>query len=242
MRSSDRSPAEHGLTRLELLAILSALGLLALVAAPALAGSKPRSDAALCANNLRQLGSAALSYSLEHGGFPPRTTNWWPQLLQRYYGELDLLRCPADPVPASSYQPEVLTNLPPASASRAPRSYFINAWSDYHLATLSLPDFQLFRVNAYHVRMPEAAIPFPSDTILFGEKLPGSPHFVMDIVPYGVEDVSHVEHYRHRTRNYFGYGGSNHAMVDGSVRMLLPGQGDSFTNLWAVTDPWRRFQ
>ena len=59
---------DSALTRLEVLAVLASLALVAAVALPALAGRKPRSDAAVCASNLRQLGMAALIYSMEEDG------------------------------------------------------------------------------------------------------------------------------------------------------------------------------
>ena len=57
--------------RLELLAILGALALLAALALPVLAQGKPRSQQAVCLNNLRLIGRALLVWDTEHGQTDP---------------------------------------------------------------------------------------------------------------------------------------------------------------------------
>jgi len=231
--SSQRRRKQRALTRLELLAVLGALALLAGVALPVLARGKPRSDVALCANNLRQLGVAALMHSMEEGGvFPARgTTNLWPQQLLRFYSRLDVLHCPAD-------VPNPRTFVGPAAfpADRAARSYLINGWNDYYLETFGIFPPTSFNGSA----MLESAIPSPSQTILFGEKLSDSGHFYMDLIQAPGNDFFEVEHARHGARRAGAVGGgSNHSMADGSVRTLNYGQALAPTNLWAVMDRWR---
>jgi hypothetical protein len=234
--SIDKFKTQEALTRIELLAILGALVLLAAITLPALAGGRPRSETAVCANNLRQLGVAALGYSLENGGrFPPRAPDYWPVRLERYLDRLNVLSCPADPAAAYPYWP---TNFPPAL--RAPRSYLINGWNDYFETTLSPTELVLFRNHQYPFGMPEAAVPLPAWTILFGEKVSGSLHLHMDFYQGSGNDVDDIEHARHGERRASPQsGGSNHAMVDGSVRMLAWGQAVAPTNLWAVVELWR---
>src|SRR5712692_810063 len=58
-------------TRLELAAILSAVALLALVALPVLANTKPRADRVTCMNNLRQVGRAELVWANDHNEILP---------------------------------------------------------------------------------------------------------------------------------------------------------------------------
>lgn len=216
---------DAALTRLEVLAVLTALALLAVVTMPVLAGGKPRSESAICANNLRQLGAATLAYSMEtEGRFPRRQLpNSWPQQLFTRYEEPRVLRCPSDP------QPSTGLNSPQFPADSAPRSYLMNGWNDY---------FGTVRpTNA----MPESAIPYPAQTILFGEKESSSGHFYMDFLEGAIgNDIGEIEHGRHGARRAAApSGGSNHAMVDGSVRMMLYGQAVYPTNLWAVTEVWR---
>ena len=69
-------PAEdaHAFTRLELAAVFAALGLLALLALPALASQRERSARVLCVNNLRLVGQALQQWGTEHGGRLPLRT------------------------------------------------------------------------------------------------------------------------------------------------------------------------
>jgi prepilin-type processing-associated H-X9-DG protein len=204
------------------------LALWVAVVLPALAGGRPRSETAVCANNLRQLGTAALDYSMEQEGlFPPRSgTNRWPQRLLSYYGKLDVLRCPTDTSGATFGAGS------PSPADAAPRSYVLNGWYDYFSATGGAA----LSLNA---AMPEAAVLYPAQTILFGEKNSYSGHFWMDYWPG--DDVDVLDQSRHDARRGgSGSGGANYAMVDGSVQMLPFGQAFDPTNLWAVTQSERR--
>jgi hypothetical protein len=177
---------------------------------------------------------AALMYSLEEDGFfPPRSsTNRWPQRLFKYYGNRATLLCPSD-VPNP---PTFGAGGPASSADWAPRSYLFNGFYDYYAQvvpqSVSLPAF----ASLYGVSEP--AIPYPAQTILFGEKKSSSGHFWMDLSTG--DDYSELEQAQHGTRRAGpSGGGSNHAMADGSVRMIPFGQGLAPTNLWAVTDAWR---
>jgi len=215
---------DPALVRLEVIAILAVLALLGAVVLPGLAGGKPRSDAAVCANNLRQLGMAVLQYSMEENGmFPPRTSPRWPQQLLRFYGTIDVLRCPSDGTNPATFGT--------VGADGAPRSYLMNGWDDYFEA-LGLG----FAVP--NSAMPESAVVYPAETILFGEKTTGSGHWWMD---YEIGDDYHeLEQSRHGARRGGPtIGGSNYTMVDGSVRMLRFGESLGPTNMWLVLDAWR---
>src|SRR5881397_3754938 len=70
------SPDGGAFTRLELVALLAALFLLALVVLPVLGGGKAKSQVAVCVNNLRLIGRAILTWDTEHGDTDP----WrWPR-------------------------------------------------------------------------------------------------------------------------------------------------------------------
>jgi competence protein ComGC len=64
---SNRSSQERGLTRVEVLAVLAALVLLACVALPALANTRQRSDRLACVSNLRRIGQAFHAWAADHG-------------------------------------------------------------------------------------------------------------------------------------------------------------------------------
>lgn len=58
--------SQHAFTRLDLVAVLLALTLCAAVVLPALASNRPRSQRVMCANNLRQIGSAFQLWGNDH--------------------------------------------------------------------------------------------------------------------------------------------------------------------------------
>ena len=62
---------ETAFTRLELLAVLAALVLVAGVVIPAFAQGKPRSQQAICFNNLRAVGQAVMLFNVEHNQLDP---------------------------------------------------------------------------------------------------------------------------------------------------------------------------
>jgi hypothetical protein len=64
-------PRTQAFTRLELLAVLVALGLLAALTWPLLAASRVYVNRPVCYNNLRRLGSATASWADDHSGKPP---------------------------------------------------------------------------------------------------------------------------------------------------------------------------
>jgi len=102
---------ETGLTRLDLVAVLAATGLIALLALPALAADRKGSQLAACFSNLRQLGQAYLTWGAKHKGQRPvrvpapegtlqylKTGNTWKEylFLREELGSPRVLACPAD--------------------------------------------------------------------------------------------------------------------------------------------------
>jgi hypothetical protein len=71
------SPGDSkALTRLDVLFLLATVALVALVAWPALAHTKPRADLAVCANNLRLVGRAEHIWASDHAEFFPWLVSW----------------------------------------------------------------------------------------------------------------------------------------------------------------------
>ncbi len=66
-----RCSNESAFTRLESACVLATLALLAAVTLPALASSKPRSEQAICVNNLRLVGQALLAFNAENNHVDP---------------------------------------------------------------------------------------------------------------------------------------------------------------------------
>ena len=67
MKTSQHSdPSRQAFSRLELIIVLFTLALLAAVALPVLANTRPRADRITCLNNLRQIGKAFNSWASDH--------------------------------------------------------------------------------------------------------------------------------------------------------------------------------
>jgi hypothetical protein len=156
-------------------------------------------------------------YVMDNDSYYPSSNSpdKWPQAIRPGYQDLRILVCPDD----RSIKGEA-TNA--VSADLAPRSYLINAWTDYFDL---LPQPVLFEI------MPESVIEQPSETILFGEKQEGQGDFLMDLRTANQATV--LEQTRHPGGGTVG--GADYAFADGSARFLPFGKCLSPVNLWGVT-------
>ena len=136
---------EKAFTRLELLAVLAVLVLVAGVVLPALAQGKPRSQQAICYNNLRAVGQAVLMFNAEHNQLDPwrestfnggtfnhpsgLNNNVWFQFasLSNALANPKVLACPSDALarPAKDYSQSPSGGLLNGSYQNNAISYFI---------------------------------------------------------------------------------------------------------------------
>ena len=230
-------------TLIELLVVIAIIAILASMLLPTLSRAKESGRRISCVNNLRQLDVSLRMYVDENDGYyPPRSsTVRWPQELRDGYRSLSLLLCPSDgrggQVPKTGGTD---TNRYPADAS--PRSYIINGWNDYFVETLDTGSWDNYINSGTYPRgLKENAIRDASETVAFGEKDTDSGHFYMDFLegPIGnqVEELDQTRHASGGPKSRAG--GSDYALVDGSVSFLKFGRSLTPINLWAVMDDYR---
>ncbi len=73
---SSRRPGLHGFTLIELLVVIAVIALLLMILAPSLDRAKELARRAVCTTNLRNLGTASLSFASDHDGHMPVGYRW----------------------------------------------------------------------------------------------------------------------------------------------------------------------
>ena len=89
-------------TLIELLVVIAIIAILAAILFPVFAQAREKARQASCINNLKQIGTALVSYSQDYdemcpitllNGSPSATLCSWPTIIQPYLKSVDVFRC-----------------------------------------------------------------------------------------------------------------------------------------------------
>ena len=218
-RKEDGTKPGAAFTLIELLVVIAIIAILAAMLLPALGMAKQSGQRMACLNQLKQLGYGNTMYAQDNSGFfPPRCgTNRWPQALFPYYKNPALLVCPVDSIHKPQTAGDPNTN---SLADNSPRTYMINGNNDYFSQTLDNATFNgPYMAGTYPQGMPDNKFVYPSDTITFGEKLPASTQYYMDLQEAGEAGLGNDWTELNQTNHTDG---SDYCFADNSARLLKP--------------------
>lgn len=233
--------AKKGFSLIELLVVMGIIALLAGLLLPALSRAKESSRRVSCISQLRQLHLAITLFADENEGLYPlrSAAQRWPSHLENYFKHSRILFCPSDTTKDAG---PALTHTVGAP-NNGSRSYVLNGFNNPATASFAEEDWPGFLTGNYQGRIKDTAIAYPSETILFGEKMTESAHYYVDLHRDSGNFLEVIEQARHGTSGHKGAnrknGRSNCAFADGSVRSLEYGKSLCPINLWGVTEYWR---
>ncbi|NLX04509.1 MAG: prepilin-type N-terminal cleavage/methylation domain-containing protein [Phycisphaerae bacterium] len=140
---SSANPRSRTFTLIELLVVVAIIAVLVAILLPALAQARMSAKRAICASNLRAIGTAWSAYWIDHNDAVPIIENWYgwggynfdggwgswtcpvppeDRPLSPYIGDPEIHKCPDD------NRREAVPNVGPRSWYRNATSYVVNFW------------------------------------------------------------------------------------------------------------------
>lgn len=255
-------PGKHGFTLVELLVVVSVIGILAALLLTVLSRAKARARQAQCINNVRQLGLALQEFRTDHNSYPPNLDPSDKSENRNWVGALDYQM--GQHQAAGSYTPKGVWDCPAANRPTGPGwenhgdwaydDYNYNAWG---LAGNSPTNSSLGLSEHYSQvgpdklssplrRVADGEIVSPSDTLALGDALFGAPGTVVDGQVFGRASESSVSafgfqgyDYAESTRSAYArhQGRANVVLCDGHVesmtlKILFEDASDAALSRW----------
>ncbi len=92
--------SKHGFTLIELLVVIAIIAILAAILFPVFAQAREKARGISCVSNQKQLGTSVMMYAQDYDETLPSgmTFEWqpWPQVVEPYIKNYNVLRCPTD--------------------------------------------------------------------------------------------------------------------------------------------------
>ena len=225
-------------TLIELLVVIAIIAILAALLLPILSRSKLEAMQTSCLNNLKEIGLCQRLYVDDYKAYPIHGGNGpqWPASYWPYNKNTNIFACPSEMTLYGTLLGNSAGNYYGYQADSAPNSYIMNGWGDVFVQDWSDGSF-----NGKAETLTESMVPFPSITIVVGERRHSDEDDLwMDV--YEVENgglnnlIYSLQHARHGgTIPAPPNGGSIYQFGDGSARYIRFGGDVNPVCMWACS-------